>query len=98
MQSAIGTDPKNATARYVLANCLVAVGQPAMALPEVRQAIVLDAKEVGCYLALSRVAIALKENDTLIEAYKNLVQLEPDNQEYKKELDKALTDSKDRPK
>jgi len=95
LKEATTVDPKNAIARYVLANALTKKGRFDEALVEAQMSTELDKSEPGAYRALAEAALGKGDVALAITSYRLASHLEPDKDRAAAEV--AGPEDTDRP-
>lgn len=95
LKEATTVDPKNAIARYVLANALTKKGRFDEALIEAQMSTELDKSEPGAYRALAEAALGKGDVALAITSYRLASHLEPDNENTHMQLGLALGEVQD---
>jgi len=95
LKEATTVDPKNAIARYVLANALTKKGRFDEALVEAQMSTELDKNEPGAYRALAEAALGKGDVALAITSYRFATHLEPDNEITHMQLGLALGEVQD---
>ncbi len=95
LKEATTVDPKNAIARYVLANALTKKGRFDEALIEAQMSTELDKSEPGAYRSLAEAALGKGDVALAITSYRIATHLEPDNENTHMQLGLALGEVQD---